>query len=668
MYIWESVKNADSESPSLYKYDLISSTWSIIQISGPSPDYLQAHGQCVYNQSLYLIHGYYTYKGYHSTKIYSVDLDSYDKSWEVFESAAGDLKSGAYGFICNQYNLYIFGEFTFEGLRNQLIKFPFTSNEGGVTNLSNAMTVPTPRQGHSMEVYDDKLYILGGRDREGKDLIDIYTYDLKTEQWNPLIFKSTDAPSPRSEFAHTRMGEIFIIFGGTSNSNLLGDMHYFNMRTSEWKAVETKSNDRPTTRKGSCMAAVGNYIFIFGGVTIKGYSDELWMFDSGLSKYTLLKPSGNVPMSAKGGCRAYFEGEETVFETYLAETIAKLSTSSIYKFKLSENSWSSIELKSPDSTKIPTGITLYLQDTLLVAGGGTWKYFVYDELYVYDSKTHSTRKLDQILPHNVYNAASVYYKNKLYIHGGGASFKNLPLTDIPLNYLIVIDLDDDCSVNPQLCKEKCSAGTYYNSLECLPCPEGSYQDQLDTKECKKCPQGFYSDTEGADSFRFCKPCPQGTFNRVEGETMCFDCPRGSKCSLNEVESEELYSNVDNISFYQPAIYQTKEDEVESYSFISYLAITSTMTLLLIFLLSFLRTRDMILKVDLYTFQHNFDPDTTLELKKTTLGGAASCIFFGVAAMVIVNISLNYSLDNITEIKALVPLVSLEEEYGSVTSI
>jgi hypothetical protein len=63
--------------------------------------------------------------------------------------------------------------------------------------------------------YDDKLYILGCRDAYGKDLIDISTFDLNTETWDTLTFKSSHVPPPRSDFAHTRIGEILIIFGGT---------------------------------------------------------------------------------------------------------------------------------------------------------------------------------------------------------------------------------------------------------------------------------------------------------------------------------------------------------------------------------------------------------------------------------------------------------------------
>jgi hypothetical protein len=145
--------------------------------------------------------------------------------------------------------------------------------------------------------------------------------------------------------------------------------------------------------------------------------------------------------------------------------------------------------------------------------------------------------------------------------------------------------------------------------------------------------------------------------------LCFYCPSGSKCSINQVESEELYSNIENKLSDQPDVYQTKEDEAESYNFISYIVI-APVTLLLIFLFLFFRICNIIQKVNIYKSQDDSDPNTI----KIAIGVIASYLFFGITAILIVDMSLVYFLDNITETKALVPLVSIEEEYGSVTSI
>ena len=205
----------------------------------------------------------------------------------------------------------------------------------------------------------------------------MFTFDLKTEKWISETYKSRYAPSPRSEFAHTRMGEILIIFGGSSSSNLLGDMHFFNLINREWKAVEPKSTDNPTIRKGSCMAAADNTIFIFGGITNDGgYSDELWTFDSGNSTYTLLKTSGDVPLpTARGSCKAYTEADnEIVFEIYFGETTGRRPLSTIYQYRHLNKTWKIIKPQDY-KTSMSQGAALYLGDRLLIAGGSYSQFY-----------------------------------------------------------------------------------------------------------------------------------------------------------------------------------------------------------------------------------------------------------------------------------------------------
>jgi hypothetical protein len=46
------------------------------------------------------------------------------------------------------------------------------------------------------------------------------------------------------------------------------------------------------------------------------------------------------------------------------------------------------------------------------------------------------------LPDNTYHGASAYYKSKIYIHGGGYRFGDLPLSSLVKNDLILIDLNE----------------------------------------------------------------------------------------------------------------------------------------------------------------------------------------------------------------------------------
>ena len=71
--------------------------------------------------------------------------------------------------------------------------------------------------------------------------------------------------------------------------------------------------------------------------------------------------------------------------------------------------------------------------------------------------------------------SSVYYKNSLYIFGGGASERDgaIRLTRSVNRFYKITFLDLPCSV-----------GTYESNNECVPCPKGTYKDTYGAGDCK----------------------------------------------------------------------------------------------------------------------------------------------------------------------------------------
>jgi hypothetical protein len=482
-----------------------------------------------------------------------------------------------------------------------------------------------------------------------------------------LVIKSNKFPTPRSEFAYTRIGEILVIYGGESDSVLLGDIHYLNLRTQEWKSVESKSTGNPTNRKGSCMAAANDSIFIFGGITNQGYSNELWMFDSGSGTYTLLDSFGDIPIqSARGGCKAYInKDKDVIFETYLGESAGSQPSSSIYSYNISQKVWTEVKAHTNQNFSRSQAAVLYLENSLLVAGGTFWSFRSQNEIYIYDSVTQITQKVGT-LPYRIYNAGSVYYKNKLYIHGGGASFNSLPIPESPMNNLIVIDLSDPCTENTVFCEENCSPGSYYTNEGCIECPVGYYNEEFRSIKCKPCPAGYFSNTRNADSSRFCKPCSKNSLNNKEGQAMCFDCPANIDCSTyNTISQLSSYGNKDTITIH-PSIFKTKEETVSSYTSSFNLSLAIFSTILLLLLISFHKTREFITNLDYYSFAHNYSG--IMVVRQTFLGGLSTAIFLIIGTSIAFTMGISYGMDNITETKALVPSIILEGEYGSVSYI
>lgn len=473
-------------------------------------------------------------------------------------------------------------------------------------------------------------------------------------------------PSPRSEFAHTRSGEILIIFGGNTDTITTSDMYTLNLRTKQWKYVEPKSESNPTPRSGSCMGYAGGFIFIFGGKSNSQYTNELWMYDPGSNSYILLDTTGEQPpVSSNGNCNAYLDPEKgIIFETYMGETRSGMALSTVYRYYHNNKKWERV-LNTGSYQPYARSLTsaILMGDQLLIAGGSEWEYVAHNEVYIVNTAT-SIPTLATYLPDFTFNAASLYYKNKLYIHGGSASFGTLPMQKIPRNNLIAIELDDSCSNLSYICRDNCSKGTYSTGSECATCPIGSYNENIGSFECKLCPAGYYSDTKGADSERFCKPCDYGFYNTEPGQSRCYICPYDYECSYSQGKPK-IDINPQSLLSSQPDLLPNNQKITELYSNYVNMGLSLFIGTIILLISSFVKTRRLVAKLDLYKLHHNYELNKQMIIRKTLIGGISTIIFIGIAISIVFRTSLSIAIDNILETKALVPLVALERDYDSV---
>ena len=122
--------------------------------------------------------------------------------------------------------------------------------------------MPEPRQCHCMEIFDDSLLILGGTTTEwGKhrdNLSSVVLYDIKKNVCKQL------APLPYevSDMATVRWGDNVVVIGGVDKrDNVLNTVIMYNVKTEQ-------SHMLPPMRCGRCgctAVVVGNNIVVLGG-------------------------------------------------------------------------------------------------------------------------------------------------------------------------------------------------------------------------------------------------------------------------------------------------------------------------------------------------------------------------------------------------------------------
>jgi hypothetical protein len=153
----------------LYIYSLDKSTWTQKEMPGKIETNLTYYTQCLYKDTLYLIMGWDALENKGSYSIFKIDLSNENYEAQEIPVSNIDIAGWALGYKCKDNLVYLFGGGSLlDGYFNSLSILDLAKPELKFEILNTNMKVPKARQGHAMEVYDDKIYIFGGVDSNDK--------------------------------------------------------------------------------------------------------------------------------------------------------------------------------------------------------------------------------------------------------------------------------------------------------------------------------------------------------------------------------------------------------------------------------------------------------------------------------------------------------------------
>ena len=124
--------------------------------------------------------------------------------------------------------------------------------------------VPTPRNGHTANVVDDKLFVFGGWGGNSVSE-DVYILDLILYKWHAPAMKGTRHSLLNmhvSEYVDY-LGQI-VCFGGGDGQSFLNDTTALNVRSMSWSDVKPKGFP-PEERSNSSSCMQGHTMYVFGG-------------------------------------------------------------------------------------------------------------------------------------------------------------------------------------------------------------------------------------------------------------------------------------------------------------------------------------------------------------------------------------------------------------------
>ena len=125
---------------------------------------------------------------------------------------------------------------------------------------------PSPRMGHCtiVSIELNKVFICYGISPTNNEIFsDFWALDLKSNAWEKLNVDPSQV-TPRFGCRSCLVGDEIWIFGGSDDTNFIGDLHCVNIRTGAVRRPETTGN-APSPRIHHVMAYSNNSLLVYSG-------------------------------------------------------------------------------------------------------------------------------------------------------------------------------------------------------------------------------------------------------------------------------------------------------------------------------------------------------------------------------------------------------------------
>ncbi|OMJ83664.1 hypothetical protein SteCoe_15331 [Stentor coeruleus] len=640
-----------STQTNLYVYNIIEENWSIVEDKGSDkPEMRMAHTIVAYDNELYVLYGYHLETVNLIYTIWKFSFSSY--SW----TSLGEYKD-SFATECAYVRvdpiLYLVGGRTTSILKNSIVSVDFSKQPLFFTLVSPDLDWPKRRRDHRSLIIEDNIIIYGGY-YNGIYYDDMWKYNLEKKTWISINMQG-DIPSARGDIACTQIaGNAFAIFGGKDDISYYNDLFYYYDYDSTWTLAEVVGA-KPTPRHYSSMCYYNYKYYIIGGQNSYRAFDEIWLFDYATSMYTLLSENKNTRLIMpliRSHCHIKYE---TKLYLYIVggSSFQNFPNSNVIKIHLSDSGSKidTIEYLFENQLDFKIGLSetasIFIDNTAYLFFGSFWNQEVVSYYVSINLNTGGyilTTLQDEYL---LYGHSSVYYSNAVYIFGGGVSAGGFKIYNTESNYLYKLtDLDDDLS---------CSPGT--EGENCTPCIKGTYWKD---GKCVKCSAGTFSNSIAATSIEQCIPCAYGYYSDTEGSTYCKECSVNFYCPLGSAYPQSYFLFPTSYSS-QPNSYKGNASAVSNISTNMWYGLEGFCVFLLLTIVLFRKALyEKLNSVDLFTSNHSKELNVPIVYTKTNLGGLFSLLFL-FTLMISISINfLSFNCDNINEIKALVPAITMEE--------
>jgi DNA-binding CsgD family transcriptional regulator/N-acetylneuraminic acid mutarotase len=233
--------------------------------------------------------------------------------------------------------------------------------DAGVQNSDNRWKLlpkmPNSRQRAAVAVYENKIFVIGGRDESGV-ISTNQMYSIDETQWYSLSSK----PDPVSD-AHAGLvgGLIYIPGGQLSSGQLTGTMDVYDPKQDVWE----KRAALPKALSGYALISYEGSLYIFGGWDGDQYLSSVYRYDPRLDVWEELTP---MPTARAYAAAAVAHGKIYIMGGYDGDKA--LSVNEVYQPDLEGTDRPWIQARELPDARYGVGVAS-IADIIQVFGGLT---------------------------------------------------------------------------------------------------------------------------------------------------------------------------------------------------------------------------------------------------------------------------------------------------------
>ena len=299
-------------------------------------------------------------------------------------------------------------------IKTMLIFFVLVLN-AAAGEWDNAAFLTVERAGASAVVWQNKIYVFGGKSINNSVLNSVEIYDPTTMMWDSTIVAPFS--QPRYNAGAVIWDNKIYLLGGRTINDVLANVEIYDPAQNTW----TTAQDLRKAREGHSACAFNDRIYAIGGQ--KGHYeliDEIEWFDAGKQDWEAA--IFDLPHERSAHFSAVYDDEYFMFGGYYWGL-----TKSIYKARRDSSGyvWENIgELSEPRAY----GSTARIDSLIFIIAGETSEGKT-NLVEIFNAKTGElTRGDDMNMSHS--GMATAVLNNQIYALGGYEAYSNNPIRHV----------------------------------------------------------------------------------------------------------------------------------------------------------------------------------------------------------------------------------------------